>query len=120
MKRLMTLLFLGFSSPAFAQGWMVDELSTQPSRSTCMTRAENTFHSFASQHGGARIFRSQGRDDWTVAAYDLAGQELDGLIICPIESGKIEPFLIVFESGPKGDLRHQTTQRLRAIWDAQR
>lgn len=120
MRPLLLVLLLGLPFSASAEGWTVDELSSQPDRPTCMTRAENTFHSFVSQHGGGNVVRNPGRDDWTVAGYDLAGKSIDGLIICPIEGSKVEPFLIVFDSGTEDQLRGKTAQRLRAIWDTQR
>lgn len=120
MKRLLLVLLLAVPLPISAEGWTVDELSTQPDRPTCMTRAENVFHSHVSQYGGGNVVRNPGRDDWTVAGYDLAGKGIDGLIICPVEGNSVEPFLIVFSGGSEDLMRGKTAQRLRTLWDEQR
>lgn len=104
------------ATPAFAAGWTVDDLGSMSQRADCMARAERTFKSYFAQHGGSGDI---GRSEWTIGGYGMRGNVIDALIICPIEAGMVEPFLIVHNSDNNNDARKIVADRVKAIWQSQ-
>lgn len=113
---LLTCAAVLFSTPVLAAGWTVDDLGSMSERAECMARAERTMKEYFAQHGGSGDI---GRSEWTLGGYGLRGSVIDGLIICPIEAGLVEPFLIVHNSDNNNDARKIVADRLEAIWQAQ-
>ena len=113
---LLTCAALMLAAPAHAAGWTVDDLGSMSERSECMARAERTMKDYFRQHGGKE---SIGRSEWTLGGYGLRGSVIDALIICPIEAGLVEPFMIVHNSDSNNDARKIVADRLKAIWQAQ-
>jgi len=99
-----------------AEGWTVSDLGSLDTREDCMRRAEATIDSYRASYGGSGF---TGRSEWTIGGYDLRGDVVDALIICPIEAGLAEPFLIVFNSDSDNDARGLVAERLEEIWDQQ-
>ncbi len=117
MKRLlMTCVAALFAAPAFSAGWTVDDLGSMSERAACMTRAEATMKKYYVQHGGTENI---GRSDWTLGGYNLRGDVVNALIICPIEAGMVAPFLIVHNSDSDNDARKIVADRLKQIWGAE-
>lgn len=104
------------ATPALSAGWTVDDLGSMSERSACMARAEATMKGYYAQHGGTE---SIGRSEWTLGGYGLRGNVIDALIICPIEAGMVEPFLIVHNSDNNNDARQIVADRIKAIWQSQ-
>jgi hypothetical protein len=114
MKSLaVTCAAILFATPAVSAGWTVDDLGSMAERSACMTKAEATMKGYYAQHGGKE---SIGRSEWTLGGYGLRGAVIDALIICPIEAGLVEPFLIVHNSDSNNDARKIVADRVKAIW----
>lgn len=113
---LMTCAMAFLASPVLAAGWTVDDLGSMAQRSDCMTKAENTMSEYFKQHGGSGDI---GKSEWTVGGYGLRGSVIDALVICPIEAGMVEPFLIVHNSDNNNDARKIVADRLKAIWKMQ-
>ncbi|MDX5358473.1 MAG: hypothetical protein LPK12_12145 [Rhodobacterales bacterium] len=117
MKRiLLTLAAAMFAAPAFSAGWTVDDLGSMSARSDCMTRAERTMKRYYQVHGGKENI---GRSEWTLGGYNLRGNVVNALIICPIEAGVVAPFLIVHNSDSDNDARKIVADRVKAIWQEQ-
>ncbi|MFO7920941.1 MAG: hypothetical protein R6U99_09045 [Nioella sp.] len=119
MTRRAFLSGLGLSvlaTMAQAEGWTVSDLGSLDTREECMRRAEATIDSYRAVYGGSGF---TGRSEWTIGGYDLRGDVVDALIICPIEAGLAAPFLIVFNSDSDNDARGLVAERLEEIWDQQ-
>ena len=101
---------------AQAEGWTVNDLGSVDERAECMRLAEATIDAYRSSYGGDGF---TGRSEWTIGGYDLRGEVVDALIICPIEAGIVAPFLIVFNSDSDNDARETVADRLSEIWDQQ-
>ena len=80
-----------------------------------MRLAEATIDSYRASYGGSGF---TGRSEWTIGGYDLRGDVVDALIICPIEAGLAAPFLIVFNSD-ETTTPALVAERLEDIWDQQ-
>lgn len=113
---LLTCAALLFSSPVLAAGWTVDDLGSMAERTDCMAKAEATMQQYFQQHGGSGDI---GKSEWTLGGYGLRGNVIDALIICPIEAGMVEPFLIVHNSDANNDARQIVADRVKAIWQSQ-
>ncbi|PIV76476.1 MAG: hypothetical protein COW55_01410 [Rhodobacteraceae bacterium CG17_big_fil_post_rev_8_21_14_2_50_65_11] len=97
-----------------AEGWSVSDLGSLDTREDCMRLADATIDSYRATYGGNGF---TGRSEWTVGGYDLRGDVVDALIICPIKAGLAAPFLIVFNSDGDNDARGLVAGRLEDIWD---
>ncbi len=113
---VLTCVALLVSVPVHAAGWTVDDLGSMSERADCMARAERTMQEYFRIHGGSGDI---GRSEWTLGGYGLRGSVIDALIICPIEAGLVEPFLIVHNSDNNNDARKIVADRLKAIWQVQ-
>lgn len=103
-------------SMAQAEGWTVTDLGSVDERPECMRLAEATIDAYRASYGGNGF---TGRSEWTIGGYDLRGEVVDALIICPIEAGLVAPFLIVYNSDSDNDARETVADRLSDIWDQQ-
>jgi len=101
---------------AQAEGWSVIDLGTVDERAECMRLAEATIDAYRAAYGGDGF---TGRSEWTIGGYDLRGDPVDALIICPIEGGVVVPFLIVYNSDSENEARDTIADRLSDIWDQQ-
>lgn len=101
---------------AQAEGWTVFDLGSVDERAECMRLAEATIDAYRATYGGDGF---TGRSEWTIGGYDLRGEVVDALIICPIEAGIAAPFLIVFNTDSDNDARETVADRLNEIWDQQ-
>jgi len=101
---------------AQSEGWTVTDLGAVDERPECMRLAEATIDAYRASYGGDGF---TGRSEWTIGGYDLRGEVVDALIICPIEAGVVAPFLIVFNSDSDNDARETVADRLSDIWDQQ-
>lgn len=101
---------------AHSEGWTVSDLGSVDERPECMRLAEATIDAYRASYGGDGF---TGRSEWTIGGYDLRGEVVDALIICPIEAGIVAPFLIVFNSDSDNDARETVADRLSDIWDQQ-
>lgn len=101
---------------AQAEGWTVTDLGSVDERAECMRLSEATIDAYRGAYGGDGF---TGRSEWTIGGYDLRGEVVDALIICPIEAGLVAPFLIVFNSDSDNDARETVADRLSDIWDQQ-
>ena len=101
---------------AQAEGWTVSDLGSVDERAECMRLAEATIDAYRATYGGDGF---TGRSEWTIGGYDLRGEVVDALIICPIEAGLVAPFLIVFNTDSDNDARETVADRLNEIWDQQ-
>jgi hypothetical protein len=110
---LLTCAAMMFSAPVLAAGWTVDDLGSMAERSACMSKAESTMRDYFAQHGGSGNI---GKSEWTLGGYGMRGSVIDALIICPIEAGLVEPFLIVHNSDSNNDARKIVADRVKAIW----
>jgi hypothetical protein len=99
-----------------AEGWTVTDLGSLDTREECMRLAEATIDAYRATYGGDGF---TGRSEWTIGGYDLRGDVVDALIICPIEAGLAAPFLIVFNTDSDNDARDTVADRLSDIWDQQ-
>lgn len=104
------------ASMAHAEGWTVTDLGSVDERAECMRLAEATIDAYRATYGGDGF---TGRSEWTIGGYDLRGEVVDALIICPIEAGLVAPFLIVFNTDSDNDARETVADRLSEIWDQQ-
>lgn len=102
------------ASLASAEGWTVTDLGSLDTREECMRLAEATIDTYRATYGGNGF---TGRSEWTIGGYDLRGDVVDALIICPIEAGLAAPFLIVFNTDSDNDARDTVADRLSEIWD---
>lgn len=107
---------LAAASAAQAEGWTVTDLGSVDERAECMRLAEATIDAYRASYGGDGF---TGRSEWTLGGYDLRGEVVDALIICPIEAGLVAPFLIVHNSDSDNDARETVANRLADIWDQQ-
>lgn len=110
---LSTCAAVFLATPVFAAGWTVDDLGSMADRAACMARAEATMKDYFALHGGSGDI---GKSEWTLGGYGLRGAVIDALVICPIEAGLVEPFLIVHNSDGNNDARQIIADRLKAIW----
>jgi hypothetical protein len=101
---------------ASAEGWTVTDLGTVDERAECMRLAEATVDAYRAAYGGDGF---TGRSEWTIGGYDLRGDVVDALFICPIEAGVVAPFLIVYNSDSDNDARDTIAGRLEDIWNQQ-
>lgn len=101
---------------AGAEGWTIADLGSLEDRAECMRLAEATVDAYRVAYGGDGF---TGRSEWTIGGYDLRGEVVDALFICPIEAGLVAPFLIVFNSDSDNDARETVADRLEEIWDQQ-
>lgn len=101
---------------AGAEGWTVSDLGSMDDRAECMRLAEATVDAYRATYGGDGF---TGRSEWTIGGYDLRGDVVDALFICPIEAGLVAPFLIVYNSDGENDARETVAERLEEIWDQQ-
>lgn len=101
---------------AGAEGWTVTDLGSLDDRAECMRLAEATVDAYRMAYGGDGF---TGRSEWTIGGYDLRGDVVDALFICPIEAGLVAPFLIVYNSDGENDARETVAERLEEIWDQQ-
>ena len=102
------------ATPVVAEGWSVSDLGSMAERDACMSRARDVFSSYASRYN---VEESIGESNWTVGGYDLRGEPVDALIICPIEGGLVVPFLMTHGTDSDSDARRIIHDRLRDIWD---
>lgn len=102
------------ATSANAEGWTVSDLGSIDERSECMRLAEATIDSYRATYGGDGF---TGRSEWTIGGYDLRGEVVDALFICPIEAGLVAPFLIVHNSDDDNQARETLADRLVNIWD---
>ncbi len=119
MKRLTlasAVSFVILAMAANAEGWTVTDLGSVDERAECMRLAEATVDTYRSSYGGDGF---TGRSEWTLGGYDLRGEVVDALIICPIEAGLVAPFLIVYNSDSDNEARETVATRLSDIWDQQ-
>ena len=100
-------------STAGAEGWSVVDMTTMETRAECMARAEATIARYRQTYDASGIDDST---EWTVAGYNLRGDVIDALFICPTEAGLISPFLIVYNVDNDSAARQLITDRLREIW----
>ncbi len=107
-------LTVGAASAAQAEGWTVTDFNSVSDRETCMNYAETTFATYRARFGSDGF---TGRSTWTIGAYDLRGEVVDGLFICADESGLVAPFLVVYNVDDDGDAREAIADRLGDIWD---
>lgn len=117
MKLTALISGLGFAlaaNVAQAEGWTVTDLGSLDTREECMRLAEATIDAYRATYGGDGF---TGRSEWTIGGYDLRGDVVDALIICPIEAGLAAPFLIVFNTDSDNDARDTVADRLSEIWD---
>jgi len=101
---------------AGAEGWTVTDLGSLGDRAECMRLSEATVDAYRMTYGGDGF---TGRSEWTIGGYDLRGDVVDALFICPIEAGLVAPFLIVYNSDSDNDARETVAVRLEEIWDQQ-
>ncbi len=104
------------ATAANAEGWTVNDLGSVDERAECMRLAEATVDAYRATYGGDGF---TGRSEWTIGGYDLRGDVVDALFICPIEAGLVAPFLIVYNSDSDNDARETVADRLTALWDQQ-
>ncbi|WP_306044394.1 hypothetical protein [Nioella sp. MMSF_3534] len=119
MKTMALISGLGIllaAGMAQAEGWTVSDLGSVDERAECMRLAEATIDAYRATYGGDGF---TGRSEWTIGGYDLRGEVVDALIICPIEAGIAAPFLIVFNTDSDNDARETVADRLNEIWDQQ-
>ncbi|WP_071674235.1 hypothetical protein [Nioella nitratireducens] len=108
-------LFMG-ATVASAEGWTVNDLGSVDERAECMRLAEATVDAYRATYGGDGF---TGRSEWTIGGYDLRGDVVDALFICPIEAGLVAPFLVVYNSDSDNDARETVADRLTNLWDQQ-
>ena len=101
---------------AGAEGWTIADLGSMEDRDECMRMAEATVDAYRMAYGGDGF---TGRSEWTIGGYDMRGEVVDALFICPIEAGLVAPFLIVFNSDSDNDARESVADRLEELWDQQ-
>ena len=111
-----TLCLIAAATSASAEGWTVTDLGSVDERAECMRLAEATVDAYRATYGGNGF---TGRSEWTIGGYDLRGDVVDALIICPIEAGVVAPFLIVYNSDSDNDARETVAGRLETLWDQQ-
>jgi hypothetical protein len=119
MKHSLMIAGLGLAltaGAANAEGWTVTDLGSLDDRAECMRLAEATVDAYRATYGGDGF---TGRSEWTIGGYDLRGDVVDALFMCPIEAGLIAPFLIVYNSDGENDARETVADRLEDIWDQQ-
>lgn len=110
---LSLVLSAGFAS---AEGWTITDLGSVDERAECMRLAEATIDAYRVAYGGDGF---TGRSEWTVGGYDMRGEVIDALFICPIEAGLVAPFVIVYNSDSDNDARENVADRLEELWDQQ-
>jgi hypothetical protein len=119
MKHSLMIAGLGLAltaGVASAEGWTVTDLGSMDDRAECMRLAEATVDAYRATYGGEGF---TGRSEWTIGGYDLRGDVVDALFMCPIEAGLVAPFLIVYNSDDENDARETIADRLEEIWDQQ-
>lgn len=102
------------AGPALSDGWNIRDLGSSASIQSCMDKAFATFDWFQREAGRDIEI---GRSDWTVAAYDMRGPDIDAIIMCPEEAGLIAPFLIVHSTGDDNDARRIIFEQLKDLWE---
>lgn len=107
-------LALALATGAQAEGWSVVDFNSVNTRDICMSYAETTFSTYRQRFGSDGF---TGRSTWTVGGYDLRGEVVDGLFICPDEAGLVAPFLILHNTDDDSDARELIADRLSDIWD---
>ncbi len=116
MLRKAGVLILGLATAGSAQaeGWSVTNFRSVPDRATCMNYAETTLNVYSQRFGQIGFI---GRSDWTIGGYDMRGEVVDALFICPDEAGMTAPFLVIHNSDDDGAARETISDRLGEIWD---
>jgi len=107
-------ILAALATPVAAEGWSVSDLGSMSDRDACMSRARDVFSSYASRYD---VEESIGQSTWTVGGYDLRGETVDALIICPIEGGIVVPYLLSHGTDSDSEARRIIHDRLRDIWD---
>ncbi|MDG3041388.1 hypothetical protein [Roseicyclus marinus] len=107
-------LAVGIGSAASAEGWSVIDFNAVNTRDICMSYAEVTIETYRNRFGAPGF---TGRSDWTVGGYDLRGEVVDALFICPDEAGFVAPFLVIHNTDDDSDARELIADRLGDIWD---
>ncbi len=102
-----------FGSTAAAEGWSVVNFSSMGEQSDCMARAEATIAQYRQTYDTQGPTRST---EWTVAGFNLRGDVIDAIFMCPMEAGLAAPFLIVYNTDDDSAAREVISDRLQDIW----
>ena len=105
---------VALSGSAMAEGWTVTDFNSVNTRDICVNYAEATFRTY-NQRFGVDAFVAT--STWTVGGYDLRGEVVDALFICPDEAGLVAPFLVLHNSDDDDEAREVIADRLGDIWD---
>jgi hypothetical protein len=113
-RTLAALCVLCAPGAAQAEGWSVIDFDPVPDRASCMSQADTTLRTYRARFDAPGF---TARSDWTLGGYDLKGDPIDALFICADEQGRVEPFLVLYNTDDDSHARETVADRLSVIWD---